>query len=168
MSNDINTVTLVGRLTRDAELKYTNAGTAVSNFSMAVNESIKQKDGSYADTTNFFEIQYWGKPAEGVNPYLTRGRQIAIQGKLKHQTWVDNTTGQNRSKVVITAFSIQLLASPAGQNQQPTSNQQSQYSTPPPSPQQQQFEGFRNNIDAFDPPVKGFPGPESFQDDIPF
>lgn len=166
MSNDINTVTLVGRLTRDAELKYTNAGTAVSNFSMAVNESIKQKDGSYADTANFFEIQYWGKPAEGVNQYLTRGRQIAIQGKLKHQTWVDNATGQNRSKVVITAFSIQLLASPAGQNQQTTNDNQSQNTTSP--PEQQSLDGFSNNVAAFDPPGGEFPGPESFDDDIPF
>jgi len=149
MSNDINNVSLVGRLTRDAELKYTNSGTPVANFSIAVNEAIKQQDGTYADSANFFEIQYWGRPAEGINPYLTKGRQIALQGKLKQQTWTDNTTGQNRSKVFVTAFTIQLLAAP---NNQPTNNYQSNQS----APIQQQFSS------------SGFPGPEQFDDDIPF
>jgi len=167
MSSDINNVFLVGRLTRDAELKYTNSGTPVSNFSIAVNESMKQQDGSYADNANFFEAQYWGKPAEGLNSYLTKGRQIALQGKLKQQTWVDNATGQNRSKVVITVFTIQLLANP---NNQSSGNYQNQYSSSPPPvpPRQQQFDNFGNSVNGFDPPSKGFPGPEHFDDDIPF
>jgi single-strand DNA-binding protein len=165
MSNDINSVTLVGRLTRDAELKYTNAGTAVSNFSMAVNESIKQKDGSYADTANFFEIQYWGKPAEGLNGYLTKGRQVALQGKLKQQMWTDNATGQNRSKVVITAFSIQLLAV---STKQATDNYKPDQYSSTPTRTQQRFDGFGSGANGFDPPAKGFKGPEHFDDDIPF
>jgi single-strand DNA-binding protein len=174
MSNDINNVVLVGRLTKDAELRFTNSGTAVINFSIAVNEAVKQSDGSWGDSPNFFDVQYWGKQAESINQYLTKGRQISLQGKLKHQTWQDQQTGQNRSKVLINAFIIQLLANPNGNQQNPqaqTQNYSQGYPSPMPSaPQQQRFDGFNQGRNPFDPPSgpQGFPGPEQFQDDIPF
>jgi len=188
--NDMNVTVLTGRLTKDAELKYTNNGTAVSNFSIAVNESAKQQDGSYADKACFFDIQFWGKSAESLQQYLTKGRQITIQGRLKQDTWQDQQSGQNRSKVVITAFQIQLLSEPNSRrmepqegNPNPNPNQNQNYRNPPPSqvqrrpePQQTQFTSAfgpppqRNG--AFDPALgprgADFPGPESFNDDIPF
>ena len=176
MANDINNVTIIGRVTKDAELKYLQSGTAVINISIAVNESIKQHDGNYADTPNFFEVQIWGKTAEGLQKYLTKGRQISILGKLKQQTWTDNQTGQNRSKVLVNAQQVQLLSLPQNSGNTGYSNQQA-------TPQRQQNnyqassqgqfngDGFQNGANGFDPPPSrnsGFPGPESFNDDIPF
>jgi len=104
--NDTNNVTLVGRLTRDAELKYTNSGAAVTKFSIAVNER-RKKGEQWEDEANFFDVTLWGKSAEAVTQYLTKGKQIAVTGKLKQNRWEQD--GQARSKVEIVAFSVQLL-----------------------------------------------------------
>ncbi len=173
MSTDLNSVMIIGRLTRDMELKYLNSGTAVGHLSIACNDSVKGPDGQYADKAHFFEVTVWGRTAEGLQQYLTKGRQIAIEGRLRQETWTDNQSGQNRSKVTINAQRVQLLAEPKNQgNQQgPTlatySNNQYQapeqrtyyddrYEAPPAPPQQQSFQG------------GGYPGPEHFNDDIPF
>lgn len=159
----INTVTLIGRLTKDAELKYTPQGTAVANFSVAVSEKIKQDDGSWQEVPHFFDIQYWGKPAEGVCQYLTKGKQIGIQGKLKQHRWTTEA-GENRSRVGVTAFVLELLGGPAQQDS-------SQQGTPPAprAPQQAEFDEIprQDNARGFQPPP-GPPGPEHFNDDIPF
>jgi single-strand DNA-binding protein len=101
---DLNRVVLIGRLTRDAELRQN--GTAVSNFSIAVNRKRKQGD-EWVDEANFFDICLFGKQAESLQKYLAKGKQIAIEGELKQDRWEKD--GQNRSKVVVIANSIQLL-----------------------------------------------------------
>jgi len=103
---DTNCVVLVGRLTRDAELKTTSSGFAVSNFSIAVNYRKKQGDG-WEDVANFFDITLFGKQAETLHQYLVKGKQVAISGELRQDHWQQD--GQNRSKVVINANSVQLL-----------------------------------------------------------
>jgi len=104
---DLNSVVLIGRLTRDAELKATSSGFAVSNFSIAVNYRKKQGDG-WEDVANFFDITLFGKQAEILHQYLVKGKQVAISGELRQDRWVQDD-GQNRSKVVINANSVQLL-----------------------------------------------------------
>ena len=111
--NDLNNVILTGRVTRDVELKYTTSGTAVANFSIAVNEGIKQQDGRWEDVANFFEITLWGKQAETMSRFLTKGKQVTVQGRLKQQSW-QSEDGSNRSKVTVNAQFIQLLSSPDG------------------------------------------------------
>lgn len=108
---DINVVVVVGRLTRDSELKYTKSGMPIVRFSVAVNRSRKQDD-QWVDETSFFEIDYWGKAAEAVNKYLTKGQQVAIEGELRQDRWEQD--GQARSKVVINATNVRLLGSAAG------------------------------------------------------
>ena len=103
--NEMNNVILIGRLTKDSELKYIQSGTAVSNFSIAVDKSYKKDDQK---ETNFFDVVIWGKTAESLNQYLTKGKQIALQGELEQQRWKSGE-GENRSKVIITARNIQLL-----------------------------------------------------------
>ncbi len=105
-SSDINSVTLVGRLTRDADLRYTQGGMAVASLSVAVNRSRKDND-QWISEANFFEISYFGKAAESTKPYLTKGKQIAIQGYLKQDRW--EKEGQKFSKVTIVANSLELL-----------------------------------------------------------
>ncbi len=111
MASDINTVVLVGRLTRDAELKYTSGGTAVCKFSIAVNRNRKQGD-QFVEEASFFDIVVWGRQGEAVQKYLEKGKQVAIQGELRQNRWEQD--GQPRSKVEIHAFNLQLLGGPGG------------------------------------------------------
>lgn len=105
-SSDTNSVTLVGRLTRDAELRYSQSGSAVASLSIAVNRSRKQGD-QWISEANFFDVSLFGKSAEALKQYLTKGKQIAIQGELKQDRWEKD--GQKFSKVQIIANNIQLL-----------------------------------------------------------
>lgn len=103
---DFNHVGIIGRLTRDAEL--VNVGQTVkADLSIAVNRSRKQADGSWTDEVSFFDFTLWGKTAEGLKPFLTKGKQIAIEGHLKQDRWEKD--GQKFSKVSIVAENVQLL-----------------------------------------------------------
>jgi single-strand DNA-binding protein len=104
---DINHVVLIGRLTRDAELKYTANAQSVSKFSIAVNRKKKSGD-DWVEEVNFFDIVLWGRQGESLNQYLLKGKQVGVDGELRQDRWQDNS-GQNRSKVEIIASSIQLL-----------------------------------------------------------
>jgi len=108
---DINHVVLVGRLTRNAELKYTNSGAAVSKFSVAINQR-RKKDDQWTDEVHFFDIVLWGKSAESLNPYLVKGKQVGIEGQLRQNRW--EQAGQSRSKVEIFATNIMLLGAKIG------------------------------------------------------
>jgi single-strand DNA-binding protein len=108
---DINHVVLVGRLTRDAELRYTSSGTAVSNLSIAINRRRKSGD-QWTDEANFFNVVVWGRTAEALNPYLLKGKQVGIQGELRQNRWEQD--GQPRSRVEISASNVQLLGGRTG------------------------------------------------------
>lgn len=103
---DINHVVLVGRLTRDAELRYTNSGSAVANISLAINTR-RRRDDQWVEEAHFFDAVVWGKTAESLSPYLTRGKQIGLEGELRQNRWEQD--GQRRSKVEIFTRNIQLL-----------------------------------------------------------
>ena len=103
---DLNHVTLIGRLTKDAELKYTQGGLAISNFSIAVNRRRKSGD-QWIDEVSYFDINLYGKPAGSLKQYLTKGKQIAVDGELRQDRWEKD--GQNHSRVVIVANNVQLL-----------------------------------------------------------
>lgn len=121
---DINSVILVGRLTRNAELKYTNTGTAVSKVGLAINRRIKRNE-QWTDEVSFFDVVIWGKTAEGLQPYLLKGKQIGVQGELRQNRWEQE--GQARSKIEVIATNIQLLGSKDGnQSNQSTGNQSNQ------------------------------------------
>ena len=113
-NSDINSVVIVGRLTRDAELRYLNSGTAVASISIAVNRSKKDGD-QWISEANFFDVSYFGKGAEGIKPYLTKGTQIAVQGSLRQDRWEKD--GQKFSRVNILADSIELLGSRSSSSQ---------------------------------------------------
>ncbi len=156
MANDINLVTLVGRLTRDSELKYTNSGTAVCKFSLAVNRK-KRSGDQWIDEVSYFDIVLWGKQGEAIQQYLGKGKQIAVSGELRQNRWEQE--GQNRSKVEVVASNVQLLGggSPSGNsgNYNPKQNDTQNNG----SNQNQSFGGFKPSVNN---------GPENFEDDIPF
>lgn len=108
---DINNVVLVGRLTRDIEIKYTQSGMAVGKLGLAVNKRIKRNE-QWIDETSFFDVTLFGKVAESLQPYLTKGKQVGVDGELRQNRWEQD--GQKRSKVEVVANNIQLL----GGNQQ--------------------------------------------------
>lgn len=111
MSQDINQVVLVGRITRDAELRYTASGTALSNFAIAVNRRVKKGD-QWSDEASFFDLTLWDKQAENVNKFLVKGTQVAVQGELRQDRWEKD--GQKMSKVQVFVTNLQLLGGPRG------------------------------------------------------
>ncbi len=103
---DLNNVSLIGRLTRDAEVKYTSANYPVTSFGLAVNRSVKKGD-KWQDEASFFDVTVFGKTGERLQQYLKKGKQIAVIGELKQERWQQD--GQNRSKVIIVANDLYLL-----------------------------------------------------------
>jgi single-strand DNA-binding protein len=169
MAEDINKVMLVGRLTRDAELSYTNSGYALCKFSLAVNRRRKQGD-QWIDEANFFDLNIWGKRGESLNTYLTKGTQVAVEGQLKQERWEQD--GAKRSKVTIEAVNIQLLGSrsdnssynqgaPAGGGYRSQNSNQQQPARPS-APSGQNSQSF----ESYTPPSQ--PRQDSYEDDIPF
>lgn len=122
MANDTNSVVLVGRLGRDAELKYVGE-TALVQFSIAVNTSRKNNStGKYEDEANWIDVKVWGRGAEAVHKYLEKGKQVCVSGSLRQERW--ETDGQQRSKIVVNAQSVQLLGGKREDNQGSSGNVQ--------------------------------------------
>src|SRR5574344_53892 len=119
---DINKTILIGRLTRDAEIKYTTSGTAIATCSIAVNASRKDQSGNWVDEANFFDVTLFGKAAENLKAYLTKGKQIAVEGHLKQDRWEKD--GQKFSKIVIIADNVELGGGREGNGQSAPQAQQ--------------------------------------------
>lgn len=104
----VNRVILVGNLGRDAELKYTPGGAAVSKFSIATTEVWTGKGGERHERTEWHNVDLWGKPAESLSEYLKKGKQVFVEGKLQTDEWTDKD-GQKRKSTKIRAERIVLL-----------------------------------------------------------
>ncbi len=95
-----NKVLLMGNLTRDIELRYTPSNQAVANIGLAVNRTYKSKDGQNVEETTFVDCDAWGRTAEVMSQYLSKGRPVFIEGRLKLDQWQDKDGG-NRSKLKV-------------------------------------------------------------------
>ena len=159
MAGDLNVVVLVGRLTRNAELKYSQNGmSSMLRFSIAVNSRRRGADGSWSDDPNFFDCVYFSKTAEAMSQYLEKGRQVAIQGELRQSRW-EGQDGQARNRVEIFVNNLTLLSQSQGGRPQGAPSQS--YSQAPAAP--------RQSAPAPEMPADAGMGPEAFQDDnIPF
>ena len=122
-------------------MRYTSSGFAICSFSIAVNRRKKSPDGSWNEVASFFDCTYFGKAAEGVSQYLTKGQQVSIQGYLEQQTW--ETNGQKRSKVVVIVNSLSLLGSQKQGNQgnQGNINKKPVYNNAPENFESDDFDG---------------------------
>jgi single-strand DNA-binding protein len=107
MAANINRVVLVGNLTRDPELRHTPGGTPVCNLGIAVNGRRRDEQGNWVDKPNFFRISVFGNQAESCAQYLSKGRPVAIDGRLDWRQWEQD--GQKREAVEIVAESVQFL-----------------------------------------------------------
>ena len=137
----VNRVVLVGNLTRDVELKYLQAGTAVTEIGLACNNRRKTQTGEWIEEPVFVDITLWGRTAELASEYLGKGSSVLIEGRLKYDTWEKD--GQKHSKLRVVGETMQFLGAPRGsggggggsggggnRNQRPAPSQQQQ------SPQQ--------------------------------
>jgi len=109
MARGIAHVTLVGNLTTDPELRQTGGGTSVCQLRVAVNSAIKDPSGQWVDKANFFDVKVWGQQGENCARYLSKGRQVAVDGRLDHQVW-EAQDGSKRSKVEIIADTVMFLS----------------------------------------------------------
>ncbi|TWU24097.1 Single-stranded DNA-binding protein [Novipirellula galeiformis] len=107
-----NRVVLVGNITRDIELKYTQGGTAVTEVTIAVNDRRKSATGEWVEETTFVDVTLWGRTAEVASEYLSKGSPILVEGRLKLDMW--ETDGQKRSKLRVVGERMQMLSGNSG------------------------------------------------------
>lgn len=107
---DYNKVLLMGRLTRDVELKYTTSNMAVANIGLAVGRRYRTKEGENREETAFVDCEAWGRTAEVMNQYLSKGRPVFVEGRLKLDQWQDKDGG-NRSKLKVVIENFQFIDS---------------------------------------------------------
>ncbi len=110
MARSINQVILLGRLTRDPEQRTTASGKNVVSFSIAVDRQ------SQDDQADFFNITAWDKLGDLVMQYLSKGRRVLIQGRLRQDSWEDKDTGKRQSRIEVTASDVTFLDGPNGDN----------------------------------------------------
>lgn len=109
----INSVTLAGNLTRDAELRQTNGGSGILHFGIAVNERRKNgQTGSWEDVPNFFDCTIFGNRATALSQYLTKGTKVCLQGRLRQSSW--ERDNQRHSRVEVVVDEIEFLSSRNG------------------------------------------------------
>lgn len=117
MAKSINQVILMGRLTRDPEMRTTTTGKSIASFSIAVDR------GGQDDQADFFDVTAWEKLGELVNQYLSKGRRCLVQGRLRQDSWDDKETGKRRSKVEVVATDVTFLDGPnSGEGSAPSGN----------------------------------------------
>ncbi len=105
MSNG-NSVTLVGNITRDPELRFTPSGQATASFGLAVNRRWQDRQsGEWQEATSFFDVVCWREMAENVSESLVRGSRVVVTGRLEQRSW-ENQEGERRSKVEVVADDV--------------------------------------------------------------
>ena len=150
---DFNRVILMGRITRDIELKYLQSGMAVTEIGVAVNDRRKSQTGEWIEETTFVDVTLWGRTAEIASEYLSKGSPIFIEGRLKLDTW--ETDGQKRSKLRVVGERMQLIGSRGDKSGGGGGHNESEFS-----------ERATANVGSAGPGSGG--GSEPPQDDIPF
>jgi single-strand DNA-binding protein len=146
---NINRVILTGNLTADPELSTLQSGTSVCRLRLAVNRRFKdQSTGEWSERPNFFDIKVWGAQGENCAQYLSKGRPVAIDGRLEWSEW-EGQDGSKRSKVEVVADTVQFLGSPRDSGGESGG-------------------GFRPTAELKPEPVEAFTGAAASDDDIPF
>ena len=110
-----NKIIVIGNLGRDPELRYTPQGTAVCDFSIATNEKRRDKSGEMQDITTWFRITTWNKQAENASKYLSKGRPVYVEGRLRVEEWTDRD-GKTRFNLEVNATDLQFLGGGSGDN----------------------------------------------------
>jgi single-strand DNA-binding protein len=114
MAGNFNRVFLMGNLTRDPEVRYTGNNTAIAKIGLAVNRRYRTADGQVKEETTFVDCDAFGKTAETIGKYLTKGRPVFIEGHLRLDQWQDKQSGENRSKLKVVIDGFQFVDSRGG------------------------------------------------------
>ncbi len=143
-----NRVILMGNVTRDIQLRYTPAGTPVTEVGMAVNDRRKNQNGEWVDETTFVDVTFWGRTAEVASEYLSKGSPVFVEGRLKLDTWEKD--GQKNYKLRVVCDRMQLLGSRGdGGGSRPAAASTASYDAPPsaaPSPEHDSAPGPADDI----------------------
>lgn len=131
MASDLNRVILIGRLTRDPELKYLQSGTAVARFSIANNRKYSTA-GEKKEQVSFFDCIAWSKLAEMLTEYCKKGQRIGIEGRLQQRSW-DDQEGKKRSSVEIVVENVQFLSSTSKEGSKETPGEQPDFPSSSPT-----------------------------------
>jgi single-strand DNA-binding protein len=125
---NLNSVHLIGNLTRDPEVRHTPKGTAVCDLSLAINRILppEQGGGERREEVTYVDVTLWGKTAENAGQYLAKGRNVFVDGRLALETWEDKQTGQKRSRLKVVAESVQFLGSRPSQGATPEASTETQ------------------------------------------
>jgi single-strand DNA-binding protein len=111
---NLNKVMLIGNLTRDPELRHTPKGTSVTELGLAINRVWYDDNKQKQEDTTFVDVTFWGRQAEAIQQYLTKGRPIFVEGRLQLDSWDDKETGKKRSKLRVIGESFQFIDSKPG------------------------------------------------------
>ena len=130
MSLNLNRVMLAGNLTRDPQVRFFANERAVANFGIAINNRYKTADGQQKEETTFVDVEAWGRTAELVGQYLTKGRACYIEGRLRLDSWDDKKDGSKRSKLKVVADNVQFLDSNRGGERGPAGDGESADAAP--------------------------------------
>jgi single-strand DNA-binding protein len=116
-ASNVNVVVITANLTRDPELRHTSGGTAVCDLRVAVNSSRKDgQSGEWVDKANYFDVAVWGAQGEAAAKYLSKGRPVAIEGRLDWREWEAKGGGGKRQAVQIVATTVQFLGYKKSEN----------------------------------------------------
>lgn len=150
MARGVNKVIAIGNLGADPETRYVPSGAAVTNFNIAVSESWKDKQtGEQKERTEWITVEVWGRAAEASAQYLRKGSQCYVEGRLQTDSWEDQNSGQTRYRTKVRADNVQFLGGKGDGNR----NQRA---------------GDSQDQDGKPPAGSGGPGPDDYDDDIPF
>lgn len=114
MAGNFNKVFLMGNLTRDVEIRHTSGNNAVGNFGIATNRKFKTQSGEQREEVTFVDCEAWGRTAEVMSQYLSKGRPVFIEGRLKLDRWEDKKDGSKRSKLSVVVENFQFIDSGGG------------------------------------------------------
>lgn len=129
----MNSVQIIGNLTKDIDLKVLNTGAKVARFSVAVNRKRKNANGQYDDETCFIEVETWGRTAEVASEYLKKGSKIGVSGYLRQESWTEKD-GTKRSKHIVVLEKLDFLDTKANNGSPAPQPQQAQKHTYPEQP----------------------------------
>lgn len=129
----LNKVHLIGNLTRDPERRVTPKGTSITSFALAINRKWRDETGAERDEVTYVDIEAWGKQADAIAKYCTKGRPLYVEGRLRLDQWEDKTTKEKRSRMKVVLETFQFLGDGKRSESAPSPNSQTQSpSTPAP------------------------------------
>ena len=106
--SSLNRVLLLGNCTRDSEIRYTPGGTAILSFGLAMNRKYRDSKQEMVEEVTFVDVDLWGQQGEVYQEFLTKGKQVFVEGRLKFEQWDDKQTGQKRSRLKVVAERVQF------------------------------------------------------------